>query len=114
MATRMGLEEITWSEIQQARDRLYDAAYLWGRRTDGLREADTERRVPGLGRGPGRGRQDQGGRSALVAPPLKGLQGLWGQRPVTWQRAGALGRRPGHSPNALQPQCFLSVLGLFF
>lgn len=49
MATRMGLEEITWSEIKQARDRLHDAAYLWGRRTDGLREADTERRVPGLG-----------------------------------------------------------------
>ena len=29
----------------------------------------------------GGGRQDEGGQRALVAPPLKGLQELWGQRP---------------------------------
>ena len=71
-----------------------------------------------LGRGPRRGRQDQGGCSALIAPPLKGLQGLWGQRPgLTCHVAerGCLRTETWTLPKcSLQPQCFLSVLGLFF
>ena len=85
MATRMGLEEITWSEIKQARDRLHDAAYLWGRRTDGLREADTERRVPGLGRGPGRGHP----RVQSSVPRGVGLRGA-AQRASSGKRGSGL------------------------